>query len=217
MSGKETVTLLHNKNVTIWYHPDKKMVHHQFHQFVHGEVFREALNIGAEAIRELLGHGVAMFGICLGHQLLGRALGAGTVKLPFGHHGGNHPVRRLADGRVEITAQNHGFAVDLWSLTDASPAPGSGLPGAELLPGPIETPFGTVIPSHQNLNDGTLEGLERAWRVFDAITEPIDGMSADAPVFEDPASHGYYREEGGGMMVGLFEPVAAAWPLTVVM
>jgi carbamoyl-phosphate synthase small subunit len=114
---------------------------------------------GVEAVRGLLGK-VPLFGICLGHQILGLALGAETFKLPFGHHGGNHPVRRLTDGRVEITAQNHGFAVDLWSLTDAVPPTASGLPGPELLPGPVDTLFGSVIPSHQNLNDGTLEGLE---------------------------------------------------------
>jgi len=114
---------------------------------------------GVDAVRGLLGK-IPLFGICLGHQILGLALGAETFKLPFGHHGGNHPVRRLADGRVEITAQNHGFAVDLWSLTEAAAPPVSGLPGPDLLPGPVETPFGRVVSSHQNLNDGTLEGLE---------------------------------------------------------
>jgi carbamoyl-phosphate synthase small subunit len=77
---------------------------------------------------------VPVFGICLGHQLLGTALGGATVKLPFGHHGGNHPVRRLADGSVEITSQNHNFAV----------AEGS-VPGAEV--------------THVNLNDGVIEGI----------------------------------------------------------
>jgi carbamoyl-phosphate synthase small subunit len=118
----------------------------------------EPLTAAIETLRGLLGH-VPVFGICLGHQVLGLALGARTYKLAFGHHGGNHPVRRLSDGRVEITAQNHGFAVDLWSLSDGD-APGrSGLVDASLLPERVETAFGQVIPTHQNLNDGTLEGL----------------------------------------------------------
>ena len=81
-----------------------------------------------------------VFGICLGHQVLGLALGARTYKLPFGHHGGNHPVRRQSDGAVHITAQNHGFAVDL--------APGE----------VFESRFGPVDVTHVNLNDGTVEG-----------------------------------------------------------
>jgi carbamoyl-phosphate synthase small subunit len=87
------------------------------------------------AISELLGSGVPVFGICLGHQLLARAIGAETVKLPFGHHGGNHPVRRLATGQVEITSQNHNFAVAADTLTDRADV------------------------THVNLNDGVCEGL----------------------------------------------------------
>jgi carbamoyl-phosphate synthase small subunit len=121
----------------------------------------EPLTTATETLRGLLGK-VPLFGICLGHQVLGLAVGASTYKLPFGHHGGNHPVRRLADGRIEITAQNHGFAVDLWSLT-GEVAPGrSGLVGPELLPGTVDTRFGPLVPTHQNLNDGTLEGMELA-------------------------------------------------------
>jgi carbamoyl-phosphate synthase small subunit len=93
-----------------------------------------AVGYAAEAIRGLLGE-VPTFGICLGHQLLATALGAATHKLPFGHHGGNHPVRRLASGGVEITSQNHNFAVTEGSL-------GAG-----------------VEVTHVNLNDGVIEGL----------------------------------------------------------
>lgn len=119
----------------------------------------EPLHRATATLRGLIGQ-TPLFGICLGHQVLGLAVGARTYKLPFGHHGGNHPVRRLEDGRVEVTAQNHGFAVDLWSLSDAGgPPTRNGLVGPDLLPARVETDFGTVRPTHQNLNDGTLEGM----------------------------------------------------------
>jgi carbamoyl-phosphate synthase small subunit len=95
----------------------------------------EAVAYLIRSVRTLMTR-IPVFGICLGHQILGLAMGATTYKLKFGHHGANHPVRDLGTGRVEITAQNHGFAVDPTSL------PRCGLEA-----------------THENLNDGTLEGM----------------------------------------------------------
>jgi carbamoyl-phosphate synthase small subunit len=92
--------------------------------------------VGADkAVSALLGK-VPVFGICLGHQIMARAVGASTYKLKFGHRGANQPVKDLKTGKVEITAQNHGFAVDESSLK------------------------GRAVVTHLNLNDGTVEGLE---------------------------------------------------------
>ncbi len=95
----------------------------------------EPCTYAIDAVRKLAGR-VPVFGICLGHQIMGLALGGKTFKLKFGHHGGNHPVKNLHSGKVEITAQNHGFCVDPDSLNAKE-----------------------VELTHINLNDQTLEGL----------------------------------------------------------
>ncbi|MDG4596917.1 MAG: glutamine-hydrolyzing carbamoyl-phosphate synthase small subunit [Candidatus Contendobacter sp.] len=115
------------------------------------------------AISELLEIGVPIFGICLGHQLLGLASGARTVKMKFGHHGGNHPVLDLDSGRVMISSQNHGFAVDEATLPT------------------------NLRPTHRSLFDGSLQGIARTDRPafsFQGHPEASPGPHDVAPLFD---------------------------------
>jgi carbamoyl-phosphate synthase small subunit len=123
-----------------------------------------AVGYAVEAVRGILAEAVPLFGICLGSQILGRALGLGTYKLRFGHRGVNQPVADLATGRVQITSHNHGFAVALPGADRGEPGAGTGgelgaAAGAKRVAGPFETPFGRAQVSHVNLNDGVVEGL----------------------------------------------------------
>jgi carbamoyl-phosphate synthase small subunit len=109
-----------------------------------------ALTTPVETVGRLLGS-LPIFGICLGHQLLARVLGATTYKLPFGHHGGNHPVVDLATGHVEITSQNHNYAVDAAAM-------------------------GRALVTHRNLNDGVVEGVRaEGLRAFSVQYHPEAG------------------------------------------
>jgi len=123
----------------------------------------EPCSYAIEALRRILAAGVPTFGICLGHQLLGLASGAATVKMKFGHHGANHPVQELASGRVMITSQNHGFAVD-----------------EESLPGHLRA-------THRSLFDGSLQGIERSDTPafgFQGHPEASPGPHDCAPLFD---------------------------------
>ncbi len=123
----------------------------------------EPCDYAVGAIREFLETDIPVFGICLGHQLLGLASGARTVKMKFGHHGANHPVQELAGGHVLITSQNHGFAVDESTL----PA--------------------SLKPTHRSLFDGSLQGVARTDRPafgFQGHPEASPGPHDLRPLFE---------------------------------
>jgi carbamoyl-phosphate synthase small subunit len=123
----------------------------------------EPCDYAIRAIAELLTTDLPLFGICLGHQLLGLASGARTLKMKFGHHGANHPVQDLATGRVMITSQNHGFAVDESTL----PA--------------------NLVPTHRSLFDGSLQGVARTDRPafsFQGHPEASPGPHDLRPLFE---------------------------------
>lgn len=121
----------------------------------------EATRYGVEATRALLGK-APLFGICLGHQLLGLAMGGRTYKMPFGHRGANQPVMDMVSGSVEITSHNHGFAVDPGGWGDARPRdsrPGVARRSTPAVAPIVDGALGRVELTHWNLNDGTLEGL----------------------------------------------------------
>ena len=123
----------------------------------------EPCDYAIAAIHELLEIGIPLFGICLGHQLLGLASGARTLKMKFGHHGGNHPVLDLDSGRVMISSQNHGFAVDEATL----PA--------------------NLRLTHRSLFDGSLQGIARTDRPafsFQGHPEASPGPHDVAPLFD---------------------------------
>jgi carbamoyl-phosphate synthase small subunit len=132
-----------------------------------------AVPYATEAIKGLLGE-VPMFGICLGHQLMATAMGGEVEKLPFGHHGGNHPVRRLRDGVIEITSQNHNFAV-------------------------LEATTGVEV-THRNLNDGVIEGIAAPdLQAFSVQHHPEAGPGPrdSSYLFEDFADLMQRRKDGG--------------------
>jgi carbamoyl-phosphate synthase small subunit len=127
-----------------------------------------AVEYAPAAVRTISNAGVPIFGICLGHQILGLTFGGRTTKMPYGHRGGNHPVRELQSGRVLITSQNHGFAVE---------GDETGVPGAPEL-----------AVTHVNLNDGTVEGLRhRELPIFGVQYHPeaAPGPHDARPVFDD--------------------------------
>jgi carbamoyl-phosphate synthase small subunit len=138
-----------------------------------------ATSYGVAAAAGLLGV-VPMFGVCLGHQLLGLALGGATYKMRFGHRGVNQPVERRATGAVEITSHNHGFAVD----ADAWPTDDEGR---------ALTPAGRVERSHVNLNDGTLEGLR-------CLDVPAFGVQYHPEAAPGPHDSRYLFEEFRSLM-----------------
>jgi carbamoyl-phosphate synthase small subunit len=123
----------------------------------------EPCNYAISAIQELLKTDLPIFGICLGHQLLALASGAKTVKMKFGHHGANHPVEDIADKRVMITSQNHGFAVEEKNLPSCLKA------------------------THRSLFDGSLQGIERSDKPafsFQGHPEASPGPHDVAPLFD---------------------------------
>ncbi len=123
-----------------------------------------ALGYAVTAVRDLVNHGIPIFGICLGHQILGQAFGGRTFKLKFGHRGANQPVKDLESGRVEITSQNHGFAVDANSLPD------------------------DVSVNRVNLNDQTVEGMRHKTKPIFCVQyhpEASPGPHDSTPLFAE--------------------------------
>jgi carbamoyl-phosphate synthase small subunit len=133
-----------------------------------------AIGYAVDAMRGVLAAGVPVFGICLGSQVMGRALGLDTYKLRFGHRGVNQPVQDLRTGRVQITSHNHGFAVAMPESLGETRSEGSGA---------FKTSFGLAAVTHVNLNDGVVEGL----RLLDAPAFSVQYHPEAAPGPHDAA------------------------------
>ncbi|HZO79989.1 MAG TPA: glutamine-hydrolyzing carbamoyl-phosphate synthase small subunit [Solirubrobacteraceae bacterium] len=152
---RSIVSELRSRGVTVELHPSTAGAHQLLEHdpdavlLANGPGDPGALHYIVEVVRQLIGK-VPVYGICLGHQLVCRAVGLETYKLAFGHHGANHPVKDLATGTIEITSQNHGFAV---LGPDGSPT----IEGDEAVR--WETEFGAAELTHINLYDRTVEGL----------------------------------------------------------
>jgi carbamoyl-phosphate synthase small subunit len=142
-----------------------------------------AVGYAVEAMRGALASGTPVFGICLGSQVMGRAIGLDTYKLRFGHRGVNQPVQDLRTGQVQITSHNHGFAV---AMPGQEGGPGPGGAGAAGGSGPgvtFQTGFGPAEVTHVNLNDGVVEGL----RLLDAPAFSVQYHPEAAPGTHDAA------------------------------
>jgi carbamoyl-phosphate synthase small subunit len=144
--------------------------------FANGPGDPAALGYAVAAMDGVLRAGLPVFGICLGSQVLGRALGLDTYKLRFGHRGVNQPVKDLRTGRVEITSHNHGFAVAMPAGGGRDGGPGGG-------PARFDTAFGPAEVTHVNLNDGVVEGL----RLLDAPAFAVQYHPEAAPGPHDAA------------------------------
>ena len=147
-----------------------------------------AVGYAVEAMEAVLRSGLPVFGICLGSQIMGRALGLGTYKLRFGHRGVNQPVQDLRTGRIQITSHNHGFAVAMPGPAPPGSGPGS---GSDRRPAPFETAYGLAQVTHLNLNDGVVEGL----RLLDAPAFTVQYHPEAAPGPHDAAGlFGEFRD-----------------------
>jgi carbamoyl-phosphate synthase small subunit len=141
----------------------------------------EAVPYAVDAVKSLIGR-VPILGICLGHQILGLAMGLETYKLTFGHHAANHPVMDLRTKKVEITSQNHNFAVRVPTVDRSAGKPPV-----------VETPYGRVAVTHMSLNDDSVEGMV-------CLDHPVMSLQYHPEASPGPHDSAYLFEQFAMMM-----------------